>query len=130
MPKINLQTVSLTGSKKLDIVIFIIMVLLILRGSSRLKVYYKVNAIRVEATRILSDGSRAPLKIPEHLRRSGKVHGRMEKRLKVTEHRIRRYMEKNIKIEQMPAGDRYEWMISYSINSPSLDQKKILNFPK
>jgi len=130
MPQGKLQSISLTGSKKLDIVIFIIMALLILRGSSRLRVYYKVNAVRVEAARILSDGSRTTLKIPDRLQKSGAAFGRMEKRLKVIEGRIQRYMEDDINIKQIQAGERYEWTIRYSVNSPSLDQRKILNFPK
>jgi len=129
MQKENYQFITLLGSKKLDLFLIVIMAGLVLVASTRLKVYYKISAVRVRATHIFPDGRQVDVKVPYTLKRSGRAHASMAKTLSNTEHRIKDHMQRHYNIKEIPEGERYEWEIRYSLNNPKLDQKKVLQFP-
>lgn len=114
----------LSGSRKLDMALLGLMALVVLYGGRRLKVYYMVNAARVEATRLLPDGTRDAVVLPRYIERSGTAGGRIENHLQRIERRIRRYAT------QQPEAQSYEWSIRYSVNSPKLDRKRRVVLPQ
>lgn len=130
MSKNHIPLATLSGSRNTDILLVILLAGMVVFASSRLKVYFMVNAARVQATRILSDGTRRPLEIPHDLERSGTAYGKIERRLKKIERKIHRYMENHIGMDRIPAGESYEWKIRYSVNTPQLDRTKVLTFPQ
>jgi len=99
-------------------------------SSSRLKVYFRVNAVEVSAFHILSDNSRVAIKIPEYLKRSGGTNPLMKDWLENVEKRIEHYINLDANKEIFPAGERFAWVLRYSVNNPQLDHTKVLYFPK
>lgn len=80
----------------------------------RLRVYYRINAIKVQATQTLPDNSSIPVTLPKQFHRSGRAGGTMSDQLDRTERRIQKYCDAH------PEARAYKWTIHYSHNSSQL----------
>ncbi len=93
---------------------------LMLGTAPRLRVYYTVNAARVEAFRLLPDGTIKAVKLPRSLERSGTPGGPLEAKLHWIENRIQRY------VDEHPETRDYQWRIRYSVDNPLLDRTRTI----
>lgn len=123
-------SVYLTGSRRLDLLCWCVLLLLLLAISPSFRVYHKVAAIRVEAAKIFPDGPQLPVQLPRHIERGGSIRVSIAEQLTSVEETIHRFMKQTDPLAEDPAGTHLTWTIRYSENSPRLDQTKVLGFTK
>ena len=118
----------ITGSKKTDIIAFIVLVCLILVTSYRIRVYYRVTVAEVQLVRVNPDGE--VIWVPtDNIVRLFALASRPPKVIwdsldYITELYVRNYL----KFYKVEPGTQFKWTITYSHNSTVLEDKRIISF--
>jgi hypothetical protein len=100
----------------------------LLLTSYRLRVYFRIMVMEVEATRINPDGSRLPLLIPPKFHRALGVWATEspEVVLEYMAQHIRAYTRRTAVALRTEPGTRFEWVIRYSQHTTQVDQQRVL----
>lgn len=109
------------GSRKVDFLLFISILLLMIVLAPRLRVYYSVTVYDISITEIQPDGTRKELPAPAELKRLGNGYWKGESLVKRLSPRISEYMQQSDWPTAAPAGTRYEWDLRWSDESTTLD---------
>lgn len=114
---------TVTGSRRRDVGLFLVIALVIVGLSWRLKVYYAATAITVEIQRVDPSGTVATLPTPERFDHLGGGYWRPE----TIESRIRplidRHMQSSAWAADAPPGARFVWIVRWSRNTTRLDHE-------
>jgi hypothetical protein len=116
-----------TPSKRVDVGMFALLLVLSVMGSYRLRVYYAVMVGDVHMVRILPDGTRELLPTPASFRRVGGFMSQ-EHLVEELQQRITHYMHAAATRPVAGPDTRYEWTIRWSKDSLRLDNAQILVF--
>lgn len=119
--------IFVTPSKRVDLGIFALLLVLSVVGSARLRVYYDVMVGDVHMVRILPDGARELLPTPARFRRVGGFISQ-EQLVEELQQRITHYMHAVATRPVAAPGTRYEWTIRWSKDSLRLDNAQVLVF--
>ena len=119
---------TVTGSRRLDLVFFVLAAALVIAVSMRVRVYYAVTVVDVQLVRVAADGSREVLPTPAALRTRG---GLLPPRplLRQLRRRIRGYMRDAALPASAATTARYEWVIRYGSNTTVLARRHVFVFP-
>lgn len=120
-----------TGSRSLDSLAFLLILIVILAGSYYLRVYYAVTAAEFNLVYISPGGSRQKLDLPLGNKIPASISKSTPKLLDFIEERAKKYiggsgMYTNYLLKN--PGARIELNIYYSQNSTKLDKKKVIVF--
>lgn len=110
---------TVTGSRKLDRILFAGFLGVMILASHRVLVYYHVTPTRVSVAAVAADGKRTALALPTSLKGVGRS-------IQNTEERICSFWKPPAARELTPPGGRLEWSVHYSIDSPRFDRVRIL----
>jgi hypothetical protein len=116
-----------TGSRRYDLLIFIVLACLVIATSYRLRVYYRVTVFEVSVVRVDPDGTRRALQTPEQFRKMSSAD-KPSKVIPGLESGIREYVSNHSSSLQTESGTRLEWTIRYSFNSRLLNEKHVIVF--
>lgn len=111
-----------TRSRRLDVALFLLILLLMLALCPRLRVYYRVTVVEVEVERVLPDGRREALATPRDFAQVGNGYWPGDAIAERLSPRIDQYMKSSTWASEAPAGTRFEWTIRWAENSTRLDQ--------
>jgi hypothetical protein len=110
------------GSRRVDLALFVTILLLMIVLSPRLCVYYGVTVYEISIEEIRPNGDQRTLATPEEFERLGAGYWRGKDLAKKLPPRISEYMHNSDWPKNAPAGTRYEWNVRWSENSTRLDQ--------
>jgi len=117
-----------SGSKKFDYALFLIMLVILLAGTYFLRVYYIVTVTEVKVFYTSPNGIQENLPTPPQFKKDpwaahspGSVLENLEIRIGEIMFRYEAYLYKN-------PGAQIEWVIKYSHNSTKLDRTKVIKF--
>jgi len=114
-----------TSSRRGDRIAMVALCGVLLLGLPATRVYFRVTVAELEITRLNAQGDCVSLPIPSSFEPIGPATLPPERMLPRVESQIRDYMDDSNLLRE---GDRIEWTIRYSLNSPSLDQKVVYVF--
>lgn len=113
-----------TGSRRCDLALLMLLVALQLASSYRLRVYHEVTVVAVRAVYVAPDGHRHALPTPARFHRPGLAAPQaMVRRL---EREIRAYSRRLAPPAGAGPGGRFEWTIRYAHNSTELDGRRVV----
>jgi hypothetical protein len=118
------SSATITGSRQLDIALFLMLATVALVGSWRLRVYFRVTVAEVHATRIDADGSRHEIELPANFARTLAATYSTTVFMHDLAVRMERFSHR-----EAPAA-RIEWTMRYSYDSSRLDQVRVFVFPE
>ena len=121
-----------SSSKKIDMVLFLVIFIILLSGSSLLRVYYSVIVTDIEIVYTSPDGKVTNLPVPQQFKKSYFAANRSTKIFfEDLNTRIDRYMTNSglylFYLYKTP-GAKIDWVVRYSRNSMKLDNEKIIKF--
>jgi hypothetical protein len=116
------RPVTLTGSKRADLLIFGVLLGLLLLKAPHLRVYYRVTVVQVKVERVDPAGSRTPLPTPEEFQRPGKGRWRGDQVQGRLVPMIQDFMKTSEWGRTARPGTRFEWSLRWSEDSNRLDQ--------
>ena len=112
---------SLTGSRAVDVMIFIVVLGLMLAAAPRLRVYFQVTMVEVSVVRIAPDGSRVELATPTAFKHVGDGYWRGDVLIERLKPQIDSYMKTSQWTQGAAPGTRFEWTVRWSDDSLKLD---------
>jgi hypothetical protein len=115
---------TITGSRAADVTVFLILAVIAIVGSWRLRVYFRVTVAEVRATRIGADGSRHEIEVPADFVRTLAAAYRTEVLMNELESRM------ELLSRRVAPASRTEWTVRYSYDSNRLDQMRVFEFPR
>ena len=111
-----------TGSRRLDVGLFIFILLLIVLQSPRLRVYFGTTVVEVSIEEIQPNGARRPLNTPDTFMRLGAGYWKGDSLVERLTPLISAHMEQSDWVREAPPGTRYEWTVRSSEDSMKLDR--------
>src|SRR5947209_19972058 len=102
---------TVTASRGRDLVIFIVILVVMLLLSERLRVYFAVTVVDVTVTRILPNCREETLPTPRVFARPGGGFWRPEKVVDLVKPQIENYMRSSAWSSEAAAGTRFVWTI-------------------
>jgi hypothetical protein len=126
-----MKRVFVTSSKKVDLTLFLAMFLVLLSGSSFLRVYYSVVVTDIKIIHTLPDGSTKFLPSPPAFKKNRLAVLSPDFLLEDLETRIDIHTKSSgwylFHLYKTPNA-KIEWIIKYSHNSVKLDRTKVIKF--
>ena len=111
---------TVSGSRRVDLVMFAMLAVVAILGSWRMRVYFRVTVAEVTATRIEADGSRHPIELPKDFARGIVATYSQADYLNELTSRIRHFTN-----AEAPTSS-IEWKLRYSYDSSRLDRERVL----
>ncbi|HTL28004.1 MAG TPA: hypothetical protein VL282_02235, partial [Tepidisphaeraceae bacterium] len=102
---------SITGSRAVDLTIFLVMLGLMLAAAPRLRVYFQVTMVDVSVMRIAPDGSQLELATPTPFKHVGDGYWRGDVLMERLRPQIDSYMRTSQWMRDAAAGTRFEWTV-------------------
>lgn len=118
----------ITGSKKTDIIAFIVLVCLILVTSYRIRVYYQVTVAEVKLVRVNPDGKVIGIPTKNIVRLFALASSPPKVIWKSLDYITESYVKNYLKSNTVEPGTQFNWTITYSHNSTVFEDRRIISF--
>jgi len=109
-------------SRRIDLALFVCILLWMLLFSPRLRVYFATTVVEVSIEEIQPNGTRRPLITPDNFVRLGAGYWKGDSLVERVTPMIDAHMKQSDWLREAPRGTRYEWTLRWSDNSTKLDQ--------
>ncbi len=118
----------ITGSKKTDIIAFIVLVCLILVTSYGIRAYYQVTVAEVKLVRVNPDGKVIGIPTKNIVRLFGLASSPPKVIWKSLDYITESYVKNYLKSNTVEPGTQFNWTITYSHNSTVFEDRRIISF--
>lgn len=122
----NLKTYSITGSRKLDLILIVIICLTILIFNNRLKVYNTFTLLETRVYLVDSNGVKTVFQKPVIFKNKSIIFEPAKESLKTFENKVIYHVKKSGYIKNIlknNPNNKLEWVVYYSNNNHKLNKK-------